>query len=262
MIDKIKAIKNVIFPGKQPPYPHGKFQCSVCGASEVRMEPLPAFYLEQSHIHQSVHNPFFAETINFGHYSCSNCWASDRDRLYALYLDGYFKDHKQGLKLLDIAPANALRNFIKKYPQVNYRSMDLMMDDVEDNLDITDMNTYSNEQFDFFICSHVLEHIPDDLKAIRELFRVLKKGGKGIAMVPINLLLEKTMEDPACTDAATRWKLFGQDDHVRMYAKKDFISRLESAGFTVTQLGQDHFGVDTFEKHAIFPTSVLYIVSK
>jgi hypothetical protein len=81
-------------------------------------------------------------------------------------------------------------------------------------------------------------------------------------MVPINLQLETTMEDPSCVDEGLRWKYFFQNDHVRMYSKKDFISRLSAAGFTVQQLGIDYFTKEVFEKNAICPTSVLYVVAK
>ena len=137
-----------------------------------------------------------------------------------------------------------------------------MMEGVDDKFDITHMHGYNDEQFDFFICSHVLEHIPDDLKAMKELYRVTKTGGKGIVMVPINLQLEKTIEDAHCTDVGYRWKYFSQDDHVRMYAKNDLINRLLSVGFTVEQLGIDYFGKQLFNQYAIHSTSVLYIVNK
>ncbi len=263
MINKLRSIKSILFDKlKTTFYPIGEFDCSVCGSKNVQINPFPVSYLVQYHKYQNIHNPFFSETINFEHYSCANCGASDRDRLYGLYLNEYFKRDLRKIKFLDIAPADALRSFIKRFTQVHYRSMDLMMDDVDDKLDITNMDAYQEGQFDFFICSHVLEHIPDDLKAMHELFRVLKNGGKGIVMVPINLQLQTTLEDPNCTDIAKRWKYFGQDDHIRMYAKADFIHRLESVGFSVEQLGEDYFGKDTFIKNAIFSTSVLYIVNK
>jgi hypothetical protein len=97
---------------------------------------------------------------------------------------------------------------------------------------------------------------------MKELYRILKPGGKGIAMVPINLGLAQTMEDPFCADIPTRWKLYGQHDHVRMYSKNDFISRLENVGFKVERLDVNFFGKDSFFKAAIYPTSVLYIVNK
>jgi predicted SAM-dependent methyltransferase len=238
------------------------FNCPVCGAVNVKMHPLPAYYFEHWQKYQTIHNPFFIETMNIAHYMCLKCYCSDRDRLYALYLKRHVSETKGFIKLLDIAPANGLRTFIKNLPGVEYRSMDLMMPGVDDHLDVTNMHAYDDGQFDFFICSHVLEHIPDDVKAMKELYRVLKIGGKGIVMVPINLQLKETMEDVACTDTALRWKYFFQDDHVRMYAKEDLISRLISVGFTVKQLGIGYFSKEIFEENAIFPTSVLYVVNK
>ncbi len=261
ILKRIKRKVKRVLLGAQTNNIHGGFECSVCGMANVGMDPLPIFYFTESHKYRFAYNIFYNETINYAHYSCKKCGALDRDRLYALYLRGYLKDKKK-INLLDIAPAPALTAFLRQYPNVIYRSMDLMMANVDDKLDITNMHLYKDGQFDFFICSHVLEHIPDDIKAMQELYRVLKPGGKGITMVPINLQVEKTVEDPNCTDVATRWRLFGQDDHVRMYAKKDFIDRLESVGFKMDLYDINYFGAETFEKNAIFPTSVLYIVSK
>jgi SAM-dependent methyltransferase len=236
------------------------FHCPVCN-KETDMTGLPVYYLRELQKYQSVHNIFFFETLNLEHYHCANCGASDRDRLYALFLRKYLADHKE-IKLLDIAPAAILAKFIRSFSQVNYCSMDLYMKGVDDNFDITDMHGYLEGQFDVFICSHVLEHIPDDRKAMLELYRVLKPGGTGIAMVPINLAVQTTLEDPAITDIPGRWKYFGQEDHVRMYAKNDFIARLQSVGFTTRLLDINYFGADLFERSAVYPTSVLYLVNK
>lgn len=262
LANKLRLIKQVIknpLPGKDP---EAVYDCPVCGATSVRMHPVPKDYLVNWQRYQCVHNPFYLETMNLGYYLCSRCYTPDRNRLYAIYLSQYFSKTTGTVHLLDIAPDNRLGSFIKKHANVQYRTMDLMRDDVDDRIDITDMNVYSEGRFDFFICSHVLEHIPGDIAAMKELYRVLKKGGKGIVMVPINLQLETTMEDPACTDEALRWKYFFQNDHVRMYSKNDFISRLSVVGFTVEQLGIDYFSKEVFEKNAIWPTSVLYVVHK
>lgn len=253
-----------MFAEKKPemtaPFQSPTFHCPVCN-QPAYMLPLPTMYFAKLQEHRCIHNIFLAETINLEHYSCANCGASDRDRLYALFLENFLTKPKN-VALLDIAPADQLARFVKKFANVQYRSSDLYMPGVDDVQDITNMHLYAQGQFDFFICSHVLEHIPDDLKAMAELYRVLKKGGKGIVMVPINLGLEKTLEDPTITDIATRWKLFGQDDHVRMYSKKDFIHRLTEAGFTVELLDKDYFGETIFQQAAIFSGSVLYIVTK
>lgn len=102
----------------------------------------------------------------------------------------------------------------------------------------------------------MLEHVENDRKAMSELYRVLKKGGFGIIMVPILLTLEEDMENKKYNTEALRWKYFGQNDHVRMYSKKGFVAKLEEAGFKVNQLGVYYFGQDVFHKYGIHPRSV------
>ena len=97
-------------------------------------------------------------------------------------------------------------------------------------MDITDIQ-YPDNTFDIVFCSHVLEHIPDDRKAMRELARVLKPEGWAVFMVPLNA--EHTIEDPSITNPAERERLFWQHDHVRLYGP-DFKDRLEKEGFKVT----------------------------
>ena len=82
----------------------GEFVCPVC-KQQSEMMPLPAFYLAQWQKYQCIHNVFFAETLNLQHYNCSSCGASDRDRLYSLFLEGLFNSESGAIKLLDIAPA-------------------------------------------------------------------------------------------------------------------------------------------------------------
>lgn len=261
-LNKLRIIKQVLLSKPPAKDTEAIYNCPVCGATGVRMHPLSKDLLVNWQKFQTVHNPLFIETMNLGFYQCSQCYTTDRNRLYALYLKSWLNKAGSKIKLLDIAPDKELTDFLKSYPAVEYRSMDLMRETADDRLDITNMHLYADGQYDFFICSHVLEHIPDDIKAMKELYRILKKGGKGIVMVPLNLQLKETAEDPSCTDEALRWKYFFQYDHVRMYAKEDFISRLMSVGFTVEQLGVDYFSEETFKQNAIYPTSVLYVVNK
>lgn len=263
IVQQLKVIKYLLVADLSKQVPKPLFDCCVCGSKNVEMLPVPAHYLGQWQKYQTIHNPFFLETMNLEHYLCSKCFSTDRDRLYALYLKNHYLPKANGeIKFIDIAPAYALRNFIKSNKNILYRSIDLVRADVDDRLDITDMHTYDDGQFNFFICSHVLEHVPDDIKAMQELYRITKAGGQGIVMVPINLQLEKTIEERQCNDTAYRWKYFFQDDHVRMYAKKNFVERLVSAGFNVSQLAIEYFSKEAFLKNAIYPTSVLYVVNK
>ncbi len=205
-----------------------------------------------------------AETLNLQQFACPYCRANDRTRLYALFIGAQAKGigHGTKLRMLDIAPAKTLRQLIRNLGCFDYRSADLLRTDVDDRVDITDMKPYADNSFDCFICSHVLEHVPDDRRAMRELFRVLKPGGWGIAMAPIVLSLRATIEDANLSDPAQRVRRFGQADHLRLYERSDFIDRLAQAGFNVSGLGYTHFGGDVFEKHGILQQSVLYICRK
>lgn len=169
--------------------------------------------------------------------------------------------------LVDFAPAKPLSNFIRNYIRQNrvnirYITSDLSMTGVDIIADICDMPVFQTGFADFFICSHVLEHVADDKKAMAELYRILKPGGQGILMVPINLKAVEIDEDPAVTDIGERWRRFGQDDHVREYSKTGFLTRLRETGFVVHSYGAHSFGRFAFWRHGISLKSVLYLVEK
>jgi len=118
-------------------------------------------------------------------------------------------------------------------------------------MDITDIHCADN-YFDLILCNHVLEHIPDDRKAMRELCRVLKPGGKAILQVPLSILLKETYEDFSVTDPAERIRLFGQRDHCRIYGQ-DYENRLKESGFEFCPVKIDftrypHYGLDEREE--------------
>lgn len=122
---------------------------------------------------------------------------------------------------------------------------------------------YPDQMFDAVICSHVLEHVSDDLKAMKELHRVMKNDGWGIMQVPIALNLQKTNEDPNIVTPEHRFQAFGQEDRVRIYAKGDFVQRLESVGFTVNQIHfAQKYGIAEIMKYGLSQKDILYIVTK
>ena len=212
----------------------GRFWCPVCKKNVIRFNPLPVYYDLMSEKYPSVHPAFMGETMNYHAYTCPHCGATDRNRLYAMFLSAYFiklQKTSKKYRFLDIAPNKELSYFIKQNTFIQYRSVDLYMEAADDKADITDLHIYDNESFDILLCSHVLEHVSDDKKAISELFRILKKDGLGIIVVPINLALKEDFEDPTKTTDEDRWKYFGQNDHVRMYSKNGFISKLQQIGF-------------------------------
>lgn len=237
--------------------------CPVCSNRFPNFYPLARHYLEVAHRLNVSYSADDFETINVAQYSCPECAASDRDRLYALYaMHRLQRPENQVLRILDIAPAPVLSAFLRSLPNARYRSADLFSPLADDVVDIMDMHIYPDESFDFIVCSHVLEHVRDDAPAIAELYRVLAKGGSAILMVPILLTATETDEDPDEQSEDERWARFGQDDHVRMYAKHDFIARLKRGGFQVSSLDTQAFGDGVFKQHGITEQSVLYIGHK
>jgi SAM-dependent methyltransferase len=131
--------------------------------------------------------------------------------------------------LLHFAPEAGLERRLRAALGDRYVTTDLEPAGVDLTLDITALDL-PDASFDAVVCVHVLEHVPDDAAAMRELHRVLRPGGWGVVQVPI--LRDVTDEDPAVTDPAERLRRFGQADHVRTYGR-DFADRLQAAGFDV-----------------------------
>lgn len=245
-----------------------RYHCPVCGVhvrSFISLETiLNGKFMDDIDIEGVCHTVYEYETLNIQNFLCPVCGAQDKARLYALYLSRKLAEVGRGvrIKLIHFAPEGGLPNLLKWDPRVSYRSADLLREDVDDRVDLTDMVIYADSSVDAFICSHILEHIPNDRQALSELYRFLKPGGWGIIMVPILLTIDNTYEDPSKVTEAERLKHFGLEDHVRVYAKQDFVERLTTVGFRVRQLGIEYFGKVVFKKCGLSETNVLYIVEK
>ncbi len=238
-----------------------KYKCSVCGFRIKRYIPLPSIYKENS---QKYGFQYFGqnEHLNIEKYSCPNCGCTDRDRLYASYFSHFLNISKNSSqKLLHVAPAWSLNNlFLMKYFKVI--TTDLMMPGVDFILDVEKMDSFQDKSFDFIICSHVLEHVNNPDAALKELYRVLKPNGKAILMAPINLNIKTTIEDSNHKTKEERIKYYGQDDHLRLFAKNDFIERIENAGFSLNMIDKSAFGKKEFKILGLRNSSVLYIGKK
>lgn len=163
---------------------------------------------------------------------CPRCGSAERHRFLWLYLtDHYDKLIKEG-RILHFAPETGIRDRIRAVGTGTYTSADLTATNVDYNVDITDM-IFNDSMFDCVLCSHVLEHVPNDRKGIREIARVLAPGGTAFIQVPVyDVLGGATIEDPAILTPADRERAYGQFDHVRKYGS-DFKQRLEEAGMSV-----------------------------
>lgn len=161
---------------------------------------------------------------------CRWCLSLERHRGLWLYLHEQTDIFDRPLKMLHFAPEHQFQELFKNSTNIDYTSADLDMPTAMVKMDITNI-TFPDNTFDIIICNHVLEHVPDDRKAMSELFRALKPGGWAILQTPMSNKTS-TDEDLSISDPKKREQLYGQNDHVRTYGmdKKD---RLESVGFTV-----------------------------
>jgi len=253
-----KAVKRAV---KLPRYWGREYQCPVCGVRLRAFRPMWKSYWRDVARFAPVHPPTAIETLNLTAFTCPRCDAFDRDRLTAIYLEEVFRafDLDRTYRLIEFAPGDALHKKLKRYPFIFYRSADLSRKTVDELTDLTAMDRYADHSVDIILCSHVLEHIPDDRKAMREIARVLKPDGFAVLLVPLVVGVEETHEDPRIDTEALRWKYFGMGDHVRQYGKRDFLDRLETAGLQVEQLGSEHFGAEVFRRAGIAENSVLYV---
>jgi SAM-dependent methyltransferase len=190
---------------------------------------------------------------------CPKCNSLERHRLYYLYLKKVIPADRP-VKVLHFAPEKILSNLFRSFPKVEYLSADLNPAKAMVKQDITAI-TYPDASFDIIFCSHVLEHIPDDLLAMRELRRVLKPGGFALLQVPVKdhfngRVIEKTYEDFTITDPKGRQQAFGQFDHVRVYGR-DFKDRLEKSGFQVSvEKFAESLSPALLQRYALLPQGV------
>jgi SAM-dependent methyltransferase len=126
--------------------------------------------------------------------------------------------------------------------------------------DITNLQ-WDKGHFDLVICNHVLEHVPDDRKAMSELFRVMRPEGTAILQVPIAGAPRETVEDPSIECADERERLFGQVDHVRIYGT-DYVDRLRGAGFNVDLFNPNSWGAQVIDELRLDPRERVIIARK
>jgi SAM-dependent methyltransferase len=157
----------------------------------------------------------------------------ERHRLLWLYLKNETDFFSTPKKLLHFAPEQAFYKRFRHQQNLDYTTTDLYSPLADVKADICNL-PFEDNSYDLILCNHVLEHIPDDAKAMQELYRVLKPGGMGIFQIPQDLNRERTFEDDTITDQKERAAIFGQYDHVRVYGR-DYFDKLRSIGFRVME---------------------------
>lgn len=196
---------------------------------------------------------------------CPSCFSLERHRLLYFYLLNQPDIFRKKIKLLHFAPEKCLSTKLKAHDNIDYTTADLMnqfIDMIEVKPDrimsVTEI-TDPDETYDAVICNHVLEHVPDDRRAMQEICRVLKLGGFAILQVPINFNSDQTQEDLTLSRDERR-KYYGSPDHLRFYAEPDYVKRLQSVGFEVDV----NRYVDRLDaaRYVLNPKEAIYVCTK
>lgn len=187
----------------------------------------------------------------------------ERHRLLWLYLKNEtdFFTAKTPKKVLHFAPEQAFYKRFRKQENLIYTTTDLHSPLADVKADICAL-PFEDNSFDMVLCNHVLEHIPNDKKAMEELYRILKPGGMGIFQIPQDVSRKKTFEDNSITDKKQRAAIFGQYDHVRVYGL-DYFDKLRAVGFTVNEI---HYAKtltpELIDKYCLAPNEILPVCYK
>jgi Methyltransferase domain len=220
-----------------PPNPHGQFCCNYCGQCFAEMVTWHPAKEDRDALERN------RVIAGYGaHCICPGCLSISRERLLIAAIEHLFKP--RNLHILHFAPEE------KVYPKLAAFNQVVAADIVPGlyrhiapgivPANITDL-PFENNGFDMVWANHVLEHVPDDRRAMQELYRVLKPGGTAVLQVPISPLPGLCLEDGNAATKQQRSALFGQNDHVRIYTLHDYLQRLSGAGFEVKIFSPESF---------------------
>ena len=203
-------------------------------------QPLLCFILKGKNYEDPIDQKQFKRFLPYGYkvqrqnVLSPSTLSLERHRLLWLYLKNETTFFSESLKVLHFAPEQAFYKRFKSLKNISYTTTDLNSPLADVKADICQL-PFPDNAFDVILCNHVLEHIPDDTKAMQELYRVMKPGGFGIFQIPQDLNRAETFEDNSITDKEERTKIFGQYDHVRIYGR-DYFNKLRTIGFEVEEV--------------------------
>lgn len=190
---------------------------------------------------------------------CPVCLSHPRHRLTYLYLHKELQPGRM-FRVLHIAPEESLARFLRRKKNIVYVSVDLDPSVAMRQENIEHLS-FQDNTFDIVLCLCVLEHVKNDSKAIKELYRVTRKKGYCIIDVPIDYSLEITREDASIQSPKERAAQYWQRDHERLYGR-DFSSRLQKAGLVVHKACGGNVAGDEQARRFGLPDYPLHIVYK
>jgi len=204
------------------------------------IRPLVALALKGNRFKDPIDNKSFRSFLDYGYVVqrknvlSPSTLSLERHRLLWLYLKNETSFFTKPIKVLHFAPEQCFLKRFRALNNLDYTTTDLFSPIADVKADICNL-PFEDNSYDVILCNHVLEHIPDDTKAMQELYRVMKPRGWGVFQVPQDLNRDITFEDDTITDRKERTKIFGQYDHVRVYGR-DYFNKLRSIGFKVEEV--------------------------
>lgn len=229
--------------------------------------PVLAFFLKGNTFTDPIDGKSFRTFLPYGYGNQRNNVLSpstlslERHRLLWLYLINETDFFTSPKKVLHFAPEQAFYKRFRNLTHLDYTTTDLNSPLADVKADICNLPFKDNE-FDVILCNHVLEHIPDDTKAMQELYRVLKPNGWGIFQIPQDMNRATTFEDNSITDKKERAKIFGQYDHVRVYGR-DYFDKLRTIGFKVEEVDYTStLSEDEMVKYCLAKGEIIPLVKK
>lgn len=201
----------------------------------IWFRPLIKWYFKGSRFTDPIDGSSYRKFLPYGYQNlrenalCPGTLSLERHRLLWLYLERETSFFSDKLKVLHVAPEQVFYKKFKSFSHWDYTATDLHSPLADIKADLCAL-PFEDNTYDLILCNHVLEHITNDRKALKELYRVLKKGGTLIAQVPLEENRKNTFEDNNITDPEERTQIFGQYDHVRIYGM-DFFNLLNTTGF-------------------------------
>ena len=231
------------------------------------VRPLLALYYRGTRFTDPIDGKSFRKFLPYGYENpregvlSPSTLSLERHRLLWLYLQNETNFFNANLKVLHFAPEQAFHKRFQQLENIAYTTTDLNSPIADVKADICNL-PFDSASYDVVLCNHVLEHIPDDTKAMEELYRILKPNGWGIFQIPQDLNREKTYEDNSITDKKERARIFGQYDHVRIYGR-DFFSKLRDIGFTVEEVDYTtKLGKAAIDKYRLAHGEIIPLVKK
>lgn len=231
------------------------------------VRPILALYLKGDHYTDPIDGKSFKSFLPYGYGQqrpnvlSPSTLSLERHRLLWLYLKNETSFFSADKKVLHFAPEQCFLKRFRNLKNINFTTTDLLSPIADVKADICDL-PFEDNSYDVILCNHVLEHIPDDSKAMQELYRVMKPGGYGIFQIPQDLNRAETFEDDSITDKAERAKIFGQYDHVRVYGR-DYFNKLRSIGFKVEEVDYTAtLSADDITKYCLAKGEIIPVVYK